>query len=186
MPSLITWVDHDAKARERATKLISLFSTPETRDELGLGSITGSIADILFPGTSSVQNRLRYVFFVPWLYQILETKEVSPNIFGKKLDDEEKDLIPALKSSPDNRGTVGSHSGEKIKRLPSSIYWNALSSWGIKLKKELQETYHRSLGVLYSIRKRNRSFKKPNKDNTDSIDLNQSGTGCQGGCGKFG
>jgi hypothetical protein len=51
---------------------MALFQERETRDELGLGSIRDSIADHLFPGTSTIQTRLRYMLFIPWLFQMLE------------------------------------------------------------------------------------------------------------------
>ena len=41
------------------------FQEKESRDELGLGSVRDSFADQLFPGTSTIQTRLRYTLFVP-------------------------------------------------------------------------------------------------------------------------
>jgi hypothetical protein len=67
MAASLTWIDHDAKARERSLRILSLFKTT-TRDELGLGAIRDSFADQLFPGTSTIQTRLRYMLFVPWIY----------------------------------------------------------------------------------------------------------------------
>ena len=43
------------------------FRIKESRDELGLGAIRASFADALFPGTSTIQTRLRYMLFVPWV-----------------------------------------------------------------------------------------------------------------------
>ena len=51
---------------------VALFSEKDTRDELGLGTIRDAISNALFPGTSVIQTRLRYVLFVPWVYQALE------------------------------------------------------------------------------------------------------------------
>ena len=67
MPSSLTWIDHDPTARERALRILSLFQEKESRDELGLGAIRASFADALFPGTSTIQTRLRYMLFVPWV-----------------------------------------------------------------------------------------------------------------------
>ena len=33
---------------------------------MGLGSLRDALSDALFPGTSYLQTRLRYVLFVPW------------------------------------------------------------------------------------------------------------------------
>ena len=48
---------------------MALFQERESRDELGLGAIRDSIADHLFPGTSTIQTRLRYMLFIPWLFR---------------------------------------------------------------------------------------------------------------------
>lgn len=40
-----------------------------TVDELGIGSIRGALADSLFPGTSVLPTRRRYVLFIPWLME---------------------------------------------------------------------------------------------------------------------
>ena len=65
MSSVLAWIDHDSKARERTLRILSLFQEKESRDELGLGSVRDSFADQLFPGTSTIQTRLRYMLFVP-------------------------------------------------------------------------------------------------------------------------
>ena len=63
MPSTLTWIDHDPAARERTLRILSLFQERDSREELGLGAIRDSFADRLFPGTSTIQTRLRYMFF---------------------------------------------------------------------------------------------------------------------------
>ena len=69
MPSTLTWLDHDPTARERSLRILALFRVRDSRDELGLGAIRDSFSDKLFPGTSTIQTRLRYMLFVPWVYQ---------------------------------------------------------------------------------------------------------------------
>lgn len=60
MTSRLTWIDHDSQARERSLRILALGRVKESRDELGIGGIRDSIADQLFPGTSTIQTRLRY------------------------------------------------------------------------------------------------------------------------------
>ena len=74
--SSLAWIDFDETERQRAQRIMALFQERETRDELGLGAIRDSIADHLFPGTSTIQTRLRYMLFIPWLYRALEKREV--------------------------------------------------------------------------------------------------------------
>ena len=57
---------------------MALFQERESRDELGLGSIRDSIADHIFPGTSTIQTRLRYMLFIHWLFQMLEGGTQTP------------------------------------------------------------------------------------------------------------
>ena len=54
--SSLAWIDFDEAERQRAQRIMALFQERETRDELGLGSIRDSIADHLFPGTSTIQT----------------------------------------------------------------------------------------------------------------------------------
>jgi len=56
-----------------------MFTEKESRDELGIGSIRDAIADILFPGTSTIQTRLRYMLLLPWMYRELEKRNLSPS-----------------------------------------------------------------------------------------------------------
>ena len=74
--SSLAWIDFDEAERQRAQRIMALFQERETRDELGLGAIRDSIADHLFPGTSTIQTRLRYMLFIPWLYRALEKRQV--------------------------------------------------------------------------------------------------------------
>ena len=64
--SSLAWIDFDEAERERAQRIMALFQERESRDELGLGAIRDSIADHLFPGTSTIQTRLRYIFRGWW------------------------------------------------------------------------------------------------------------------------
>ncbi len=77
MVSTLTWIDHDSRARERTLRILAQFQEKESRDELGIGTVRDSLADLLFPGTSTIQTRLRYMLFVPWIYRALEDKKVD-------------------------------------------------------------------------------------------------------------
>ena len=76
MASSLTWLDHDPAERERMQRILALFQVRETRDELGLGAVRDSFADQMFPGTSTIQTRLRYMLFVPWMYRRFEEDRV--------------------------------------------------------------------------------------------------------------
>lgn len=124
MSSSLTWIDHDPAARERSLRILALFQEKESRDELGLGGIRDSFADLLFTGTSTIQTRLRYMLFVPWIYRALENKKVPPGEFAQRADNEERDLIVAMRNADEREdGVFGGRSGRHLKRLPSAVYW---------------------------------------------------------------
>ena len=72
MSSTLSWLDHSERDRRRALDVIDLFRERETRDELGIGSVRDAFADLLFPATSTIQTRAKYLLFVPWTYMELE------------------------------------------------------------------------------------------------------------------
>ena len=75
--SSLAWIDFDEAERQRVQRIMEFFKERDSRDELGLGPIRDSIADHLFPGSSTIQTRLRYMLFIPWLYRMLEVGSES-------------------------------------------------------------------------------------------------------------
>ena len=129
--SAIGWVDFDEAERQRAQRLMQLFTEQDTRDELGLGAIRDSIADHLFPGTSTVQTRLRYMLFVPWIFAALPAKQ-APHEIAERARADQIRLRDALVAGKQDTGVIGVNAGPKLKRLPASVYWSGLGSWGIR------------------------------------------------------
>ena len=83
MQPTLTWVDLTASDRDRMRRVLDLFNEKGTLDEMGLGSLRDTVSDALFPGTSYIQTRLRYVLFVPWIYQRLETSGSVPPTWNR-------------------------------------------------------------------------------------------------------
>ena len=152
MHSVLAWLDHDSQARERTLRILSLFQEKESRDELGLGSVRDSIADQLFPGTSTIQTRLRYMLFVPWIYRSLEESRLPSKEFAIQADLLERQLVQPLMNSGDLTGIFGKTAGKMLKRLPSSVYWAGLGVWGIRLTPFSQSEYHRRIDETYRRR----------------------------------
>jgi uncharacterized protein DUF6361 len=148
MTSHLAWLDHDSTARDRMQRILALFKNKEARDELGLGTIRDSIADQLFPGTSTIQTRLRYMLFVPWIYQRLEAERVSSGDVARKARKLETQLLDSLLTQEDQDGIFGKRARGEIKRLPSSVYWAGLESWGIRRFPGSQEEYHRAFDAI--------------------------------------
>lgn len=152
MPSLLAWVDHDSEARDRTLRILALFQERESRDELGLGGVRDSFADQLFPGTSTIQTRLRYMLIVPWIYMGLEEERIPASEFAQRADTAERNLIEPLMASDDLAGVFGRTAGRRVKRLPSSVYWAGLGAWGIRTVPYSQDEYHRRIGEVYRAR----------------------------------
>lgn len=173
MPSVLAWIDHDSRARERTLRILSLFQEKESRDELGLGSVRDSFADQLFPGTSTIQTRLRYMLFVPWIYQGLEDKHIPLESFAIQADKLERDLVQPLMASDDQAGVFGKTAGKNLKRLPSSVYWAGLGAWGIRLTPFSQGEYHNRIGETYRRRHELIASEKNAKARGDDINSKQ-------------
>ena len=154
MPSTFTWLDYSEQERRKMLDVIELFGERTTRDELGLGGIRDGFADLLFPGTSTIQTRAKYFLFVPWIYQTLEAKSTPSATIGVKARALEIKLIDALSQSKDKdtAGLIGKQAKENLQRLPSSVYWQGLMVWGIRRFRGSQEEYHRSLDLFYHRR----------------------------------
>ena len=172
MPSMLSWIDYDSEAHDRSKRIMALFSERETRDELGLGGIRDSFSDILFPGTSTIQTRLRYMLIVPWIFKYFEEKEISSKDFGKIADELERKLISVLLSSASQEewGVFGGVSGTSLKRLPSAVYWGGLGSWGIRVFPGSQNRYYLALDLIYARRKQ--QLKR--KQSSESLDYEYS------------
>lgn len=159
MPSTFTWLDYSEHERRKMLDVIELFGERTTRDELGIGGIRDAFADLLFPGTSTIQTRAKYFLFVPWIYLILEGKQTPAASITSRARKLETELITALKAA-DEAGVIGGRAKENLQRLPSSIYWQGLYSWGIRLFVGSQQEYHRSLDVFYARRNAHRASRR--------------------------
>jgi hypothetical protein len=126
------WLDLDAAASERVATLLRSLEEPGTLDPLGLGSVRDAFSAMLSPGTSTIQTRLRYFVFLPWIFRSLEAQRVSPRDFATRLRDTEARLIDCLRPLGPNQGVIGYSAGRDLKRLPSEAYWGGLGSWGLR------------------------------------------------------
>ena len=150
MPSIFTWLDYSEHERRKMLDVIELFGERVTRDELGLASVRDAFADKLFPGTSTIQTRARYFLFVPWIYQIAEEKQWKSGVAAERVRKLEVQLIHALAKSEEHTGVIGIRAKENVRRLASSVYWQGLGTWGVRLFPGSQDEYVRSLDVYYA------------------------------------
>ncbi len=130
--------------------IVDLFKERETRDELGLGSVRDTFADLFFPGTSTIMTRARYFLLVPWTYQRLEKQRIRSEEIAARARRAEIDLVEAIERSDDSEANIGKLARSALKRLPSSVYWQGLTTLGIRKFKGAQAQYHRGLDAHYA------------------------------------
>lgn len=153
MEPTLTWLDLTGTDREQMRRVLALFKEG-TVDELGLGTLRDAFAGELFPGITSIQTRLRYVLFVPWMYQQLEAKRTRSDGVAKAARRAEVALIDALAESDDERdwGVIGINARNDLQRLPSSVYWRCCIRWGVFTHDRVQSWYHTHFARLSDTR----------------------------------
>lgn len=146
MPSSFSWLDYSEAERDRMQEALSKFREQDTRDEIGIGVIRDALADWLFPGTSTIQTRVRYFLFAAWMYRQLEAKPItSRDAIEKEVRDWQFRLRNALTQADNNDGVIGKVAGRYVQRLPDSVYWQGMIRWGILRRSIAREVYWRSL-----------------------------------------
>lgn len=130
--SSLGWLDFDSAASERVATLLRSLDEPATLDVLGLGTVRDAFADMLTPGTSTVQTRLRYFIFLAWIFKRLKDEKVRAADFTRRLRDDEAQLIDCLRHLGPDQRVIGSVAGRALKRMPSDIYWGSMEAWGIR------------------------------------------------------
>ncbi len=172
MVSTLTWLDYSEHERRKMLDVIGLFGERTTRDELGLGSVRDAFADLLFPGTSTIQTAAKYFLFVPWIYLGLEQKRTPAAKIAVRARKLEIELARQLERSGEIEGVIGRIAKEKLQRLPSSIYWQGLYQWGIRVFSGSQDEYHRSLDIFYErLRARRASGHEYEGESADEPDF---------------
>ncbi|MEU5529306.1 DUF6361 family protein [Micromonospora chersina] len=132
MASGLSWLDSSRDDQQRIRELLKLFSDTESRDELGIGQVRDAFSDLLFPGTSVIQTRARYLLMVPWCYQEAQRRGLRGDRLAAQVDRNERKVIDALLRGDDTEGVIGRRAGVGVRTLPSSIYAAALLRYGIR------------------------------------------------------
>lgn len=131
MPSVIAWLDASGDDQRRMREIVNLFRLSESRDELGIGQVRDAFSDSLFPGTSTLQTRARYLLFVPWCYRDVETRGLTGLAAERRVAENQRALISGLKDLGETDGLIGRVAGVAVKILPSALYWGGLQQFGI-------------------------------------------------------
>src|SRR3546814_13724285 len=120
--SSLAWIDFDEAERQRAQRIMALFQERDSRDELGLGAIRDAISDHLFPGTSTIQTRLRYMLLIPWIFRMLEGRDGSERELSAQARALEVRLTEALKAGGETNALFRRASRAPLPPLPPPLH----------------------------------------------------------------
>lgn len=130
MSSALSWLDTDSRQRDQALAVLDAFRDRSTVDELGVSSIRDAITQQLFPGSSVLHTRARYLLFIPWLVADAMTARDADAAVAELRRGEVR-LIDVLAVSADRQGLIGGQARADLRRMPSAMYWAALRNYGI-------------------------------------------------------
>lgn len=134
----IGWIDFSKRDRKKAQQLLSLIRPEGQLDELGIGYIRDGLANLLFPGISTIQTRAKYFFIIPNIFREFENlnaadrRKTTARSYLKEREHQVKNKLSKLKNYEEGHGVIGITLRERqyIKRNPSEIYWAGLQSYG--------------------------------------------------------
>lgn len=131
MTSTFGWLDQDDAQRAAMNEVVKLFQDKSSVDELGIGAIRDAFSNSFFPGTSVLHTRIRYLLFVPWA--LIEATRRGQGVDRARADlrQHEVRLIRSLISGGMEAGVIGSQAQERLKTMPSQVYWPALQRLGV-------------------------------------------------------
>jgi hypothetical protein len=133
------WIHLSQADRDRVGTVLDMLRPEGMVDELGLSTIRDALANVMFPGISTIQTRAKYFFIVPyiiWEYQYLPQKNRKEKNASSYLRQREYEIMWELADTYraiDGSGVIGAtkKKPQKIARRPSTIYWGGLATFGI-------------------------------------------------------
>ena len=173
------WIDFSKSDRDMVLSVLRQLTEPGAVDELGIGTIRDGFSDILFPGTSTIQTRAKYLFIIPYICLELERgKKLLPRQFIEALEQRELDLIDILDVNG-AEGVIGKLSRQTLRRKPSSIYWSALRTYGFISEPVTLSEYAELFHARKAASEREKGLGKRKAENeddtTDDTDAGMSG-----------
>lgn len=142
--SSLFWAVLDKEQKKKTEEILATFDK-DSKDEMGLMNITIALSNKMFPGTSVLHTRLRYVFLVGWIFleSIKSKEDLSKELLIKKEKELRKILQERKKADTESfLGILGSTkiNGEELSQPPYNVYFNLLKEWNIIIDKDLSVT----------------------------------------------
>lgn len=156
----IGWIDFSEADRKKMKQAMSLIRPEGQLDELGIGRIRDGIANMLFPGISTIQTRAKYFFIVPYIMRdffFLPLKEKIKKNGSRYLEDRQHEIKNILREKyygQSNTGIIGitKSKNERISRTPAEIYWVGINTFecidagGLSMSSYLQNMQYIDFG----------------------------------------
>src|SRR5438552_8578154 len=111
MPSMIAWLDASREDQRRMREIVNLFAQSESRDELGIGQVRDAFSDLLFPGTSTLHTRARYLLIVPWCFQEAQRRGGRGASLTVRVEKIERRIVGTLRADGVTDGLIGRVAG---------------------------------------------------------------------------
>ena len=159
--AMITWLDLTNEDRKDVLEVLKRLQEPGTQDDLGARSLQIALSNLLFPGTSVLLTRLRYVFFIPWIHlwtqhELKKANNKDATLVYNKIREKEiwlKDmLLKQLTGEDRKKRDVGIIGSDSIKgELSSSVsatknYLTTLKKWQIMQNFDSLNAYYIAIG----------------------------------------
>jgi hypothetical protein len=150
----IVWLASSDAEIAQARHVLKSMHVPGVLDELGFLVLLGALSDRLYPAVNTIMTRARYLVFLPAIFRHIEEKQlVGRRSFDSVSRDLQYDLRTALLQQEGNqRGVIGADAGRDIARLPSNIYWTALTDLRIATHKISESAYGQRLASTKRVR----------------------------------
>ena len=126
---LIHWLHLTDDDLSQARRIIAAFKEDDTIDALGFLRISERFDDWCYPAVTTPMTRARYYLFVPAIYRALERQQLGLRELRDGAESMQHQLRRILvKTERPRNGVIGERADDKIRRLPSALYWSSLTT----------------------------------------------------------
>lgn len=163
------YIHSNSEEQANVLRVLKMTSEPVALDELGIGRIRDAFADLMFPGTSTLQKHIKYFSLMPQLYKKATEKSYNHKSEVKaEIVRLEKEMTRRLmEGSPGESGITGIESIKKgsnnyVKYDPAYIYNSGLMTFNILRSPKVHE-------LIYSVSKTLHNSPKSYKTEDENV-----------------
>ena len=132
----IGWIDFSNTQRQQIEAALNRLTPRGTLDQLGFGQLRDGLANLLFPGTSTLHTRSVYLMIVPKLLRDIAAKPGKRGVreiiqLLHKREAEAIGYLQANSAAENAYGIIGKAAGKSLKQKPSGAYWSAIKAYGL-------------------------------------------------------